>query len=248
MRKWLLLAIALPFGIPAPLSAQLSASPAMVWLDGAATTATITVRNEDQEPRQVRVYAADFDQSAAGENEFFEVGTQAGSCGARLRVTPDVAVLAAGESRELRLEMTDPSDPCWAVVFVQTSSAAPGGISVAQRIGVKVFAGNGGPATLNAEITAVEARPARGGIAVAFEFRNSSPSAVHPSGSVQLRTATGESIAEVAVEPFSVLPGRTRRIEAFIPAAPPAGRYVVVPVLDFGGDYLAGGQGLLRSE
>src|SRR5690606_41700728 len=123
-----------------------------------------------------------------------------------------------------------------------------GGLSAAQRLGVTVFAGNGRPATPNAEITAVEARPARGGIAVAFEFRNSAPSAVHPSGSVQLRTATGESIAEVAVEPFSVLPGRTRRIEAFIPAAPPAGRYVVVPVLDFGGDYLAGGQGLLRSE
>ena len=157
-------------------------------------------------------------------------------------------MLAAGESRELRLEMSDPTDPCWAVVFVQTSSAAPGGISVAQRVGVKVFAGNNGPSTLNAEIIGVAATPAPDGIAVTFEFRNSSASAVRPSGSVQLRTASGESLAEVPVDPFSVLPGRTRRIETFIAATPPAGRYVVVPVLDFGGDYLAGGQGLLRSE
>lgn len=248
MKNRLLLAAALPLLIPGAASAQLSASPAIVWLDGTATTATITVRNEDREPRQVRVYTSDFDQNAAGENEFFAPGTQPGSCGDRLRVTPDAAVLAAEESRELRLEMTDPSNPCWAVVFVQTSSAAPGGISVAQRVGVKVFAGNGAPSTLDAEVTSVEAAPAQGGIAVSFEFRNGSASAVRPFGSVQLRNTAGESIAEVPVDPFSVLPGRSRRIEAFIPGSPSAGRYVVVPVLDFGGEYLAGGQGILGSE
>ena len=254
MKHRLLVAIAVALGIPAmtmPASAQISASPAMVWFDAAeaAGSSSVLVRNEGQQPRQVRVYTSDFEQSASGENHFEPSGTLPGSCGERLSVTPDIAVLAPGESRNLRVELSDAAEPCWAVVFIQTSDLHPAsGITVAQRVGVKVFAGSSAAGGLDGEITTVEVDPTADGLAVSFDFRNGSTTALRPFGSVELRTLAGEAVADAAIEPFSVLPGRTRRIQALVPASLPAGRYVAVPVVDFGGEYLAGGQATLRVD
>lgn len=235
-----------------PAAAQFSASPAMVWAeasaDGAPATATISIRNEGAEQSQIRVYVADFDQTVDGENEFFDAGTQLGSCGARLRVTPDVAVLGAGEGQELRVELDDATEPCWAVVFVQNSGTDVSGIRVGQRIGVKVYAGDRSAKALDGAITTVEAVPSADGVTVDFEFVNSSGSPVRPSGQVELRSLDGAAVAQVAIDAFSVLPGHTRRISATVPASLEAGRYVAVPVIDFGGEFLAGGQGLFRIQ
>lgn len=231
----------------APVAAQFSASPAMVWLDGGeAGSARITVRNEGQETSQFRVYTADFDQTADGDNEFFGAGTQPGSCGSRLRVSPDVTVLDADQTQELRMEVDGAADPCWAVVFVQGSVPGESGIRVAQRIGVKVYVGDRSPAALNGEVAAVGATPGADGVDVEFEFRNASASPVRPSGRVELRSLEGEPVAQLEIDPFSVLPGHTRRIQAHVPATLPEGRYVAVPVIDFGGEFLAGGQSLFR--
>lgn len=244
----LLAAVTLP---AAPAVAQFSASPAMIWAEGGSATATapITIRNEGSEVSQLRVYVSDFEQNAVGDHAFFDVGTQEGSCGSRLRVTPDIAVLEPGESRELLVEVDNPGEPCWAVVFVQAGSGAEtAGARMTQRIGVKVYAGDRTPGDLNGEVTTVEAVGTGDGVSVDFEFRNSSGTAMRPNGHVELRSLTGESVARIEIEPFSVLPGHTRRINATVPATLPEGRYVAVPVIDFGGEFLAGGQGLFRVQ
>lgn len=230
-----------------PAEAQFSASPAMVWVDGPATaTARVTVRNEGQESAQFRVYTADFDQSAGGDNQFFDAGTQAGSCGDRLTVSPDVTVLEPGQTQDLRLDVAGAESPCWAVVFIQGSGVAETGIRVTQRIGVKVFVGDRSPAALGGEIESVAAAPAADGVEVVFEFRNASATAIRPAGRLELRSLAGDPVAQLEIDPFSVLPGRTRRIEALVPATLPEGRYVAVPVIDFGGEYLAGGQSIFQ--
>lgn len=243
----LLAALTLP---AAPAVAQFSASPAMIWVEGEAATATsrINIRNEGAEAAQLRVYVSDFEQDIRAEHAFLdEVGAIEGSCGARLRVTPDIAVLQPAESRELLVEVDHPSEPCWAVVFIQTGSGADQpGAWITQRIGVKVFAGDRSPQALNGEISAVEAVAAGGAISVDFDFRNLATTALRPTGHIELRALTGETVAQVEIEPFSVLPGHTRRIAAAVEAELPEGRYVAVPVIDFGGEFLAGGQGLLR--
>ncbi len=235
----------------APAVAQFSASPAMIWAEGgeSTTTAPLTIRNEGSEVSQLRVYVSDFEQDAVGDHAFFDVGTQEGSCGSRLRVTPDIAVLDPGESRELLVEVDNPSDPCWAVVFVQAGSRAEmGGARMTQRIGVKVYAGDRTPGQLEGEVTTVEALGTGDAVSVDFEFRNTSRTAMRPNGHIELRSLKGEPVAQVEIEPFSVLPGHSRRINATVPATLPEGRYVAVPVIDFGGEFLAGGQGLFRVQ
>lgn len=242
----LLAALTLP---AAPAVAQFSASPAMIWAEGGAgtTTSRISIRNEGSEVSQLRVYVSDFEQDAVGDHAFYDVGTREGSCGPRLRVTPDIAVLEPGESRELLVEVDDAGEPCWAVVFVQTGSRAEiSGARMTQRIGVKVYAGDRTPSALNGEVTAVEATSAADTVSVDFEFRNVSSSVMRPTGHVELRALSGEAVAQVPIEPFSVLPGHVRRVRAAVPASLPEGRYVAVPVIDFGGEFLAGGQGLFR--
>src|SRR5690606_34331476 len=105
----------------------------------------------------------------------------------------------------------------------QNSGTERAGITVGQRIGVKVYAGDRNAAVLNGEVTTVEATPSADGVTVDFEFRNVSTSPLRPSGQLELRSLNGEPVAQVAIEPFSVLPGHTRRISASVPASLAAG-------------------------
>lgn len=84
---------------------------------------------------------------------------------------------------------------------------------------------------------------------VAFAFRNPGDWPLRPSGAVEIRDAGGAVVATAPVPAFSVLPEHERRLRVSLPlesAAP--GRYLAVPILDFGADYLAGAQADFRIE
>jgi hypothetical protein len=74
------------------------------------------------------------------------------------------------------------------------------------------------------------------------DFRNLGQGPVRPEGEIEIRTLSGEVVGVVAVPPFSVLPGRLRRTVVPIEVELAPGTYLAIPILDFGGAYLAGGQ------
>lgn len=232
-----------------PATAQFSVQPVIVELrpagvEGAETL--LTLRNDGDEPLQLRVYASDFDQPEEGGHTFLEAGTHERSCADRLTFVPDNLVLGGRGAGEVRVRMEEGEETCWSLIFVQSVTRGASGIRVAQRIGVKVY-GVSPAASLEGEIREVRVtRGAGGELEVELAFSNLGATPVRPEGEIEVRSVSGEVVAVVPVAPFSVLPGRTLRTQIPLELSLSDGVYVLVPILDFGGEYLAGGQAVVQ--
>jgi hypothetical protein len=77
-------------------------------------------------------------------------------------------------------------------------------------------------------------------------FANTGTAPVRAQGELEIRSETGAVVTTLPIPPFSVLPGRTIRTRIPLALELPVGVYVLIPILDFGGDYLAAGQALLE--
>ena len=234
---------------PTGAAGQFSVQPAIVELVSGDSTAStvIQVRNEGEAPLQLRFYAGDFDQDGAGNHQFMDSGTHARSCADRLRFYPDGAALEPGEVQEIRVLMEALDSTCWSMLFVESGSRAGSGLRIAQRIGVKVY----GVSTREIpegeiRLTAVEEAGSKRNVVIGFANLGGGP--LRPDGEIEVRTLDGEVIAVVPVEAFSVLPGRTRETRVPLDVDLEPGTYVLVPILDFGGEYLAGGQAVLEID
>lgn len=233
---------------PVAAAAQISAQPVILELRTADSTAvtSFAVRNESDREMQIRVYAADFDQTEEGGHTFLEAGVHPQSCADRLRLSPGAMTLPGREAGEVRVWLEAGDSTCWSLVFVESQSSDGGGIRIAQRIGVKVY-GVSRRAVPAGEISSVTV--VGGGEAsrqVRIVFRNTGEGPIRPEGEVEVRTREGDIVAVVPVQPFSVLPGRSRVTSVPLEATLDPGSYLVIPILDFGADYLAGGQARLE--
>lgn len=234
---------------PSSASAQYSVNPVIVQLAAGDTaeTGTIEVRNEGTRALQLRLYAADFEQAPEGRHTYLPWGEHERSCRDRLEVTPDVVSVPPGGSRTVRLRMEPgPSEPtCWSVVFVESPSRTQTGVFVNLRIGVKVYGLAGFPsldgALAEAQVKTEEETPA-----LSFAFQNNGDWPLRPEGEVEIRRFDGELVHTLPLEAFSVLPHHSRRLTIELPGPLEAGRYLAVPILDYGGKYLAGSQVAFR--
>ena len=226
-----------------PAAAQISVSPVIMQIPVAAApvTRTISVTNFGKTAASVRFYAGDFDQDARGENRFADPGTLPNSCAGRIRVYPDGASLLPGETQGVRIDMEPGTQSCWSAVFVETTAATATGTMVRQRIAAKVY-GVRQDARVAGEVTQVALQKNHTGQKLVVTFRNLGDAPLRPEGNLEIRSLAGEVVAKAAIEAFSVLPGRERIMEVSVPAVGTPGEYIAVPVLDFGGEHLAGGQ------
>lgn len=237
---WAMLSLLL---LAKPATAQISVSPVIMQMpvEIQAATRAISVTNSGVAPVSVRFYAGDFEQEQRGENLFAALGDFPHSCKSRIRVYPDGASILPGETQSVRVDMEAGAESCWSAVFVETTGVTTQGTLVRQRIAVKVY-GVRPDARVEGEVTAVAIKRGDAGQSLDVTFRNQGDAPLRPEGELEIRSFTGEVVATVNIEAFSVLPGRERIIEIAMPAVARAGEYVAVPVLDFGGAYLAGGQ------
>lgn len=225
--------------------AQFSVSPVIVEVPAADTTFSqvVTLTNVNAESRTFRFYAADFEQAANGEHTFAESATSPTSCSQRLRVTPDGATVEAGQSMQFRV-LVAPGDgaACWSIVFVESArNDAVTGVRIGERIGVKIYGQPSDPvvdaAVVAATVDTTGAKPA-----VTFTFRNSGTATLRPEGVLEIRTLDGRTVQTYPVEAFSALPGHERQIPVRIEKELTPGSYIAVPIIDYGGDFLAGFQ------
>jgi hypothetical protein len=207
--------------------------------EGVATE--VRVHNTSAETARFTFYFGDFDQTETGENLYAALGTHARSCGDRVSVFPNGATLAPGQRQTLQVRMAPGAETCWSMLFAETRVTHAGGVSVGQRIGVKVYGIVPGT-PVEGEVGAVEAVPEGDSVRVSFDFQNLGQGPLRPSGRIEIRTTAGETVSTVPVDAFSVLPGYLRRETFLVGAALPAGRYLAIPILDFGADYLTAGQ------
>jgi P pilus assembly chaperone PapD len=153
------------------------------------------------------------------------------------------------------------SRECWDIVFIEEvpQRAATKGNSLQYifRTGVKVYVAPPGlprdGAIENMEIVdaptkpAATARPASTAAIpakkqVAIRFHNTGGTHLVAKGHLEFRRIDNSLAREVPIEEFPTLPGATRRVLVDIPADLPAGDYVVLALIDFGGTELVAGQ------
>ena len=80
------------------------------------------------------------------------------------------------------------------------------------------------------------------GLGIETEFENLGTTFLSAAGTAEIINSKGETIASIDISKFKTLPGYKRRLYLEYKQALPADDYVVIIVLDFGGDYLAGAQ------
>lgn len=242
------LAAVMALALGAPAAAQFSAQPVILELRTEVTpsVAVFHVRNESNDPLQLRVYASDYDQPAGGGTVFLDLGTHERTCADRIEVFPDNLLLPPRAAGEVRIRMAPGDSTCWSLVFAQSVTRSADGIQIAQRIGVRVYGVAPGARTEGEVRHVAVATETDGSRAIDIEFGNTGTAPLRPSGEVEVRTEGGKVVAVVPVAPFSVLPGRAGRTRIPLDAGLSPGSYLLIPILDFGGDYLAGGQARLE--
>ncbi len=232
--------------LAAPVRAQFSVDPVILeFASDTASTATVHVKNQGSGEMQLRFYTADFDQTLSGDHDFLPIGRHPRTCAARLSVYPDGATLRPGEQQDIRVSMAPGTRTCWSLVFVESRTRAPTGMSVGQRIGVKVY-GVPPTAMLDGQVDTVSVVPGGSALTVHVRFTNRGEAPLRPQGRVEIRSFAGKVLESVDVDAFSVLPEHSRELALPVGGRLPPGQYLAVPILDFGADYLAGGQAVFR--
>jgi len=242
----LLAGILLSAVAPGESSAQISARPVTLeFPPGAVAERTVTVRNEGDAPRQFSFYSADYDRSEQGRFRFLELGEHTRSCQDRLSIQPDGVSVSPGGTAEIRVRMGPGPETCWSMVFAEVGGATRRGISVNQRIGIKVF-GLGAGVEREGAVRSVTVEDGTESPVVRVLFANEGDMPLRVTGSMEVRSLQGASVWETDVEPFSVLPGRSLEVDVPVSAELEAGSYLAIPILDYGADALAGGQARFR--
>lgn len=229
--------------LPSIGSAQFAVYPIVLDLNAAAgdtVVQSVFVRNESNTVREFKFELQDFDQDSVGTPRFLAAGTHPHSCAARVQVYPLAATLAPGQTQELRVRFAGQDATCWSALFAEVRSTDAQGIVARQQIGVRIN-GSLPDAAREGEILRLQVE-ATSSPQLHLWFRNNGAVPVRPSGDLEIRDPSGEVVGAMRIDAFSVLPGATRRIALPLPERLPAGRFTIVPVLDFGGDYLAGAQ------
>ena len=215
---------------------------------------TFRVRNDAGRVVQAAIAIEDWDRAEDGVNRFYGAGTQSNSCAAILTVFPRSLRLEPGASANVRVSVAGAEAlkaSCWSIVFVE-SKQAPDSIgrqlTYTVRTGVKVYVEPGG-LSRDGQIEALalvahDAAPGArdtGGRDVRVAFRNSGGVQVRVKGAIEVRRPDNSLVQRIDLPLFPVLPGVRRVIMNALPELP-KGRYVILALLDFGGDEIAAGQ------
>jgi hypothetical protein len=225
---------------------------------GVIETFSFHVLNNEEEPTEVTLTLADWDRDLRGENRFYPPGQIARSAAGWISVAPTKFALKKDEQREVRYTIRVPPEiegTYWAAIMVegtpQQTAGQPGTtVVIRRRFAVKVYETPPGTGKKAGRITGLELRglnPPN----VYVEFENKG-NAHFPEvkGLVEIRDEKGTTLEKIAVAGFPILPGAKRGLVVNSSRQKgdlvPPGRYVILAVLDYGGDSQAGGQLIAR--
>jgi P pilus assembly chaperone PapD len=226
---------------------------------GAVDTLTFSVLNNETDPLEIQISLADWDRDITGENRFYPPGTLPRSAAPWLSVSPLRFELEPNKQQEVRFSIKVPLDIAgtyWAAIMVeaapkQTQPQPPGTtVIVRRRFAVKVLETPPGTGTKDGRITLIDVRGLNPpNYLVEFENRGTIH-APRVTGRIELRDERGTLLEKLDLESFPILPGAKRLLKVTSARKKgdllPPGKYLVVAVLDYGGETLAGGQFVLR--
>lgn len=219
--------------------------------------------NPGDAPANATISIEDWDRSDRGENRYYQLGSLPGTCGRHVGVFPSVLRFEPRSVQTIQVTV-DSADAiprgCYAILFVETARThgpSSSGLLYSVRYGVKLYVEPDAPTS--GEVTAIEIVPrgaasaANGAIAASdsaarvlnVSFHNSGPRQTETHGTVEVRRLDNSVASTIDIPEFPTLPGATRRLEIAVPRLPP-GRYVLLAMLDYGGQEIAAGQARLE--
>lgn len=244
---------------PAVAQAQIEVDQLEVFVSslGNNRQGSFRVRNSSGEAVTANLAMVDWQRAIDGTNEFTEAGSVPGACADKVTLFPQLASLGPGESQVVRVSYVGDSlvTQCWAAVMVGLAprpQANMGSASIASEVrqAVKVYVAPVAT-TLNVRVedldvgahrlTLGEAPGDSAGTDVIANFKNLGNVQVRAKVRVEYRSTSDAVVARTEDGDVPMLPGAARLWRTKIPELP-AGRYVVLVVVDFGGAELVAGQ------
>lgn len=221
---------------------------------GESHTLRLEISNSGTTPTNVSVAYVDWVIEADGNHLFLEPGTLGRSLREHIAFAPEAFRLQGGETRSVRIDMTTPADgdgTYWGMLLVegdnQVTQGAPGGLGVQirTRMAVKIYntvAGNERQSGRIMSLTAVPASPDEP-FHASMTFRNTGNVKLRPRGWFELRDLRGQSVWRSEFAGRTVLPdGEIHLTDAYDGQILPAGKYVLIGIVDYGGHTLLGAQ------
>jgi P pilus assembly chaperone PapD len=209
----------------------------------------IGVRNESGKSVQAQVRLEDWDRSANGSNQWYPYGTRSGdgNCGKALSIFPQSIRLDAGASQSIRVVLDSahaPAGECWAAAVVETvepTERAGQRLNYVLRTAVKIYVMAPG-LRADGEIDAVrlvaDSGAARGSQGVEVAFANTGTRHVVAEGALEVRRTDNTLVTRVPLPNVYALPGARQFVRVPMPDLP-AGSYVFLATMDYGGPDIA---------
>jgi len=224
---------------------------------------SFTVTNLSEQGLEVEVLLVDWLTGRDGSDVFLEPGSLRQSLGPWISASPDHFTLPPGEEIKVNLSFLLPEDAqgdhCVAFIVrarpfeelpEETPVETPAGETTIQvRVWyaqvVKIIQHHPASEQRAGEISQLEVvKGEEDGWLARIEFSNTGNCFLSCQGKVLLRNEVGDTVWEGDIPEFTISPEASRVLE--IPFLEdedlPAGEYILIMVIDYGGDYLVAGQ------
>src|SRR4051812_18819026 len=269
--RYAVLALCAVVGVSQRAHAQLLVDPLEVTMIAPGTdrvATTFSLSNTSDKPVQATISRSDWDRVENGDNRFLAPGSSGTSCGVMLSVSPLSVRIDPHSSRVVRLAVQTNAAltrECWDIIFIeelpQRSTTKGNSLQYVFRTGVKVYVAPPGLSREAAieDMSIVDSAPAAAASAasasrttaaspkalkrqIAIRFHNTGGMHLVAKGHLEFRRLDNSVATETPIAEFPTLPGSVRRVLVDVPTDLPAGDYVVLALIDFGGAELVAGQ------
>lgn len=239
-----------------PMQFTLSGKP------GETVTRTMKAENTGEEPVSIKISTKDFIKGLYGEEKQVEPGTVKRGCAGWIRISPQKLDLAPHETRTINFSMTIPVDgkgTYWGNILVSQVSKPTLSrtikkgetsfqIFALQDMLIRVLVNVPGTEQKKGVIADISVKDQKTGGMTTIEvvFENQGNSLLKCAGRVQILDENGETVRTIPLEyghaPFTVYPGGRRVVYGHIKEKLPSGDYILLTIIDYGGEDLVAGE------
>ena len=222
-----------------------------------AVTRLIPIRSSSDSVQQITITVSDWYRDSIGGNRMAEYGALPSSCGDRLEVFPRALQLAPRATDYVRVTLSPGAQPdpgCWSIVLAEAVKPPPpptqrAAVSITTVLGVKIYSHAEGAVAAGELISAdveeiVRRSSARDSTLerqIAVRFASTGTAHLRVKSSAEVRDELARLVRTLVGPEAYITPEGFRDILIRVPELP-AGRYVAVVTLDYGGAELLAAQ------
>ncbi|PQV62909.1 P pilus assembly protein, chaperone PapD [Abditibacterium utsteinense] len=217
--------------------------------DGNSITDEIEVFNGGDTPLHISSSVVDWKLTPDGDYQYAEAGTEKSSCAKWIQLSPPEFNVAPKKSVRVRYSITPTetlTDERRAMIFfasrpIPVKGENRMGLSVATRMGCKVFVSPAQPLTKNGVLSDMELQNAPRQ-RVRVSVKNPGAATFRAGGTVQISDEAGTIVAQGVLNSAQVVPQAERNLWFNLSAPLPAGNYIIKAVVDYGAKQNIGGE------